>query len=137
MGYLPKQLNNLSNVREYMASTSSGFQSLLEDAQSVYNQHNHYGQAIAVSQDYCKHQTQGMQEIFGELASTSSGTVSLTTPTTKENKTMFKSFNEYISQHKNVLFTILIGVVADKFIFKGKLTEKLQSMLDKFISKGE
>ena len=120
-----------------MASTTLASQMASEYAQAVYSPHNHYGKAIAVSPDYFKHQTQGMQAILGGLASTSSGTVSLTTPTTKENKTMFKSFNEYISQHKNVLFTILIGVVADKFIFKGKLTEKLQSMLDKFISKGE
>lgn len=121
-----------------MAVTTLASQLESAYAQAVYSPYNHYGQATTVSPDYFKHPTQGMQAaVFGGLASTSSGTVSLTTPTTKENKTMFKSFNEYISQHKDVLFTILIGVVADKFIFKGKLTEKLQSMLDKFISKGE
>ena len=45
------------------------------------------------------------------------------------------SFKQYLEKHRDVFFTIGIVLVLDHFVFGGAFKEKLQAIVDSFLSK--
>lgn len=44
---------------------------------------------------------------------------------------------EFVSEHRNVIYTIALVVLADHFLFDGKFREKLKGLVDKMLCKAE
>lgn len=55
----------------------------------------------------------------------------------KENKSMLKEFRQYLSEHRDLVFSVLLLFVADSFFLNGALRAKLQSILHKVVEKVE
>ncbi len=53
----------------------------------------------------------------------------------QEKKTMFKAFREYLSKHSDIVFTVFLVMLADKWFFKGALKGSVQGLASKLIDK--
>lgn len=56
----------------------------------------------------------------------------------KEEKKMFSiysSFKTFVTKHSDVIFTVVLVLVLDKFVFGGALKNSLQGLADKLLSK--
>lgn len=52
-------------------------------------------------------------------------------------KEVLSDGREFVKQHRSVIYTLVLLVLADHFFFKGKLRERLQAMAEKLLSKAE
>lgn len=57
--------------------------------------------------------------------------------TKKEEKSMFRSFREYISRHSDIIFTVVLVMLADRWFFKGALKSSVQGLAHKLIAKAD
>lgn len=48
-------------------------------------------------------------------------------------KSMFKQFQEYVSQHRDIVFSIILLALADKVFLNGALQEKIASFVKKLV----
>lgn len=51
--------------------------------------------------------------------------------------TMFGEFKQYLASNRNVIFTLLIAALVDKFFLNGALASRLQTLLGKVVEKAE
>lgn len=57
-------------------------------------------------------------------------------PNKKPNKGGFlKALRDYLEAHKNILFTIVLALLADHYVFDGVFREKIKSAVDKLLDK--
>lgn len=54
---------------------------------------------------------------------------------TKENKTMYKSLREFIERHSDLIWTLILALLLDKYVFEGKFKAKLTSMIETVVNK--
>jgi choline kinase len=54
---------------------------------------------------------------------------------TKESKSMFKAFREYLGRHSDIVFTVFLVMIADKVFFHGALKGSVKALAEKLISK--
>ena len=62
---------------------------------------------------------------------------SVTQPTKKGETTMFQTFKEYVSKHKDVFYTIAVILLADHFLFKGAFKDKITKIVNNALDKAE
>jgi hypothetical protein len=53
----------------------------------------------------------------------------------EEKKTMFKTFREYLSNHKELFCTLIVVFIADHIVFKGAFRKKLHDIVDQLLNK--
>lgn len=46
-----------------------------------------------------------------------------------------KAVKDYLEAHKNILFTVVLTLLADHFVFGGVFREKIKSAVDKLLDK--
>jgi len=57
--------------------------------------------------------------------------------TKKEEVSMFKSFKEYIGNHKDIIFTVIVALVVDKYLFNGVLKTRIQKLVEGLLQRAE
>lgn len=86
-------------------------------------------------QEYYRQQQLHQQQLYihGPIAK-----VPVTDETKKEEKkTMFKAFREYLQRHSDIVFTVFLIMIADRWFFKGAFKETLKGLAGKLINKAE
>lgn len=53
----------------------------------------------------------------------------------KESLSMFKSFREWVCNHRDLFFTVAVVLVVDRLVFKGQLQSKVQEILEKVLTR--
>jgi len=57
--------------------------------------------------------------------------------TKKETKTVIAQMREYIKEYRNVIFTVAFVALADHFLFKGALRDRLKDLVENLLKKAE
>ena len=50
---------------------------------------------------------------------------------------MLASFRSYVDKHKEVLFTVVLAIAADHFVFGGAFTGKIKGLIEKLLDRAQ
>lgn len=53
----------------------------------------------------------------------------------QKDKSIMKAFRDYLEQHKNMIFTVVLALLADHYVFNGIFREKIKSLINKLLDK--
>lgn len=76
--------------------------------------------------------SQGLKVAYGEVIKSSSES-----SVKPRSKSMFTEFRAYLSEHRDLVFTIIIVALIDHLLLDGALKERLKGLLGGFLDKAE
>ncbi len=58
-------------------------------------------------------------------------------PKESKMKEIINDLKKFVSEHRNIIYTVALVALADHFLFDGKFREKLKGLVDKMLNKAE
>lgn len=74
-------------------------------------------------------------KISPELMNNNIGTITANKFITKGEKSMIKSFKEYVAEHKQIIFTLGFVLLLDHLLLQGALKSKVQDVLNSILDR--